>query len=217
VNLPQLFPEWTNRIAILGTAAGLVSLVILIGAVWYFGSPEFTDVGYKPKQPMAYSHALHAGELNLDCRYCHSAVERSPVAGIPSSQQCMNCHKVITKDSELLAVLRESISSGRPIEWVRVHKTPDYAFFSHSSHVAAGVGCVTCHGRVDQMVEVRQEYSLSMSWCLDCHKNPGPHLRPVDQVTKMNWNPPADQAELAERLIAEKQLRPPLDCSGCHR
>ena len=127
--------------------AGLVAPVGAIAGIWYYGSPRFTDVGYRPIQPVPYSHKLHAGELGLDCRYCHASVEVSAVANIPPTQACMNCHKLVKRDSELLAPIRESDSTGRPMRWVRVHKLPDYAYFTHRAHVAAGIGCVTCHGR----------------------------------------------------------------------
>jgi len=215
--LAQLFPRWTNRIPlILGLAAPVIG-VFLIGAVWYYGSPEYTDVGYRPHQPVPYSHKLHVGELRLDCRYCHATVEVSPVATIPPTKVCMNCHHVIKRDSELLAPIRESLSSGRPMSWVRVHKLPDYAYFNHSVHVRAGVGCASCHGQINEMEEVTQVEPLSMGWCLDCHRSPAPHLRPADQVTSMDWFPPANQEELGREIMVALDLHPPVDCSGCHR
>ncbi len=191
--------------------------LLLVGAVWYYGSPEYTDVGYRPQQPVAYSHKLHVGELGLDCRYCHATVETSAVATIPPTKVCMNCHNVIKRESELLAPVRESSSAGRPLHWVRVHNLPDYAYFHHAMHVRAGVGCASCHGLINEMEEVAQVEPLSMSWCLDCHRNPAPHLRPAEEVTNMDWFPPANQAELARQIIEAKNLAPPVDCSGCHR
>jgi hypothetical protein len=215
--LAQIFPEWTNRLPFLGIVGGLLAPAVMTGAIWYFGSPEYTDVGYMPRQPIPYSHKLHAGELSIDCRYCHASVEVSAVANIPPTQVCMNCHKVVKGDSPLLEPLRESLRTGEPIRWLRIHKLPDYAFFNHGVHVRAGVGCVSCHGRVDEMEEVRQVKPLSMSWCLDCHRNPGPSLRPPAQVTNMRWNPPPDQAAFASRALSERRLEPPVDCTGCHR
>jgi len=216
--LAQLFPRWTNKIPVMLALIGPGVGALAVAGVWYFGSPEFTDVGYRPHQPVPYSHKVHVGKLGLDCRYCHASVERSPVANIPPTQVCMNCHKVVLKDSELLVPIRESFASGVPMRWVRVHNLPDYAYFNHSVHVRAGVGCVSCHGQIDQMEEVTQRKPLSMSWCLDCHRNPGPHLRPTEEVTNMNWIPPSDQAELARSIVEEKRLAPPVtDCSGCHR
>lgn len=215
--MSQIFPQWTNRLPLL-IAIGVVALALcVIGFFWYYGSPKYTDVGYRPTQPVAYSHKLHAGDLGIDCRYCHSSVERSPVANVPPTQTCMNCHKLILPQSEKLLPVRESWSGGHPIPWVRVHNLPDYAYFNHSAHLNAGVGCASCHGNVAQMEKVMQVEPLSMSWCLDCHRNPDKHLRPADQVTNMNWTPPADQAESAKRVKAEKKINPPTDCSGCHR
>jgi hypothetical protein len=215
--LAQIFPEWTNKLALVAGIGGPVVAVLLIGGVWYYGSPEYLEVGYRPHQPVPYSHKLHVGELGLDCRYCHVSVEVSPVANVPPTQVCMNCHKLVARDSEKLAPIRDSLASGFPVEWVRVHRLPDYAYFNHSAHVSAGVGCASCHGRVDQMEEVMQVEPLSMGWCLDCHRNPAPSLRPVDQVTNMRWSAPPDQVELAAAMIDEKGIRPPVDCSGCHR
>jgi hypothetical protein len=190
---------------------------LAVGGVWYYGSPKYTDAGYRPEQPVPYSHALHAGELGIDCRYCHVSVESSAVANVPPTQSCMNCHKVVKRDSPLLAPLRASFDAGRPMRWVRVHNLPDYAFFNHAVHVRAGVGCVSCHGPVHRMEVVQQVEPLSMSWCLDCHRNPGPHLRPPEEVTNMEWFPPKDHAAFARQAIADLGLRPPVDCSGCHR
>ncbi len=213
----QIFPEKINRLPLLLGAGGPLGLVFAVGFVWYYFSPWYTDVGYRPVQPVPYSHRLHAGEMEINCRYCHAMVEVSPAAGIPPTQVCMNCHLVANRDSPLLQPIRDSAATRLPVPWVRIHELPDYAFFPHDAHVHAGVGCVDCHGRVDQMDVVRQEKPLSMSWCLDCHRDPGPHLRPPDQVTNMRWIPPANQAELAAKAISERRIEPPTDCSGCHR
>jgi len=215
--LAQLFPKWTNQIPLVLGLVGPALGVVVVGAVWYYGSPRFTDVGYAPKQPVPYSHKLHVGQLGLDCRYCHASVEISPVSNVPPTQVCMNCHHVVKKDSELLEPIRESFATGRPMRWVRVHDLPGYAFFNHASHVRAGVGCVSCHGRIDTMEVVTQVEPLSMGWCLDCHRNPTLHLRPVEEVTNMEWFPPSDREELALQAMADLSLAPPVDCSGCHR
>jgi hypothetical protein len=215
--LSQIFPKWTNKLPAIVAASAIVLVLSVIGFFWYYGSPKYTDVGYRPAQPVAYSHKLHAGDLGMDCRYCHSNVERSPVANVPPTQTCMNCHKLILPLSEKLLKVRESWSTGQPIPWVRVHDLPDYAYFNHSAHLNAGVGCASCHGNVAQMEKVTQVQPLSMSWCLDCHRYPDQSLRPPDQVTNMNWTPPADQSNFAQRVRAEKKINPPTDCSGCHR
>ena len=215
--MAQILPPWTNKIPLYAAVSGLAATVLAVGGVWYFFSPWYTDVGYRPIQPVPYSHKLHAGDLGIDCRYCHASVEVSPVANVPPTAVCMNCHKTVKRDSPLLQPVRDSASTGRPMQWVRVHKLPDYAYFSHQVHVAAGVGCVSCHGRIDEMEVVTQMQPLSMSWCLDCHRNPGPNLRPVSEVTNMKWTPPRDRAGLAAKLQAERPVNPPVTCSGCHR
>jgi hypothetical protein len=200
-------------------AAGTILLVaFVVFFFWYYGSPWYTDVGYRPEQPVDYSHKLHAGDLGLDCRYCHVSVEVSAHANVPPTQTCMNCHTLVLPESEKLLPVRESYATGEPIEWVRIHKTPDYAYFDHSIHVKQGIGCASCHGNVANMEVVEQKEPLSMSWCLDCHRNPDMHLRPLDQITNMKWRPPADQAEFAARVKKERNINPPVDdCSGCHR
>lgn len=205
-----VFPIWHNKLpALFFGVLGPLFTVLAIGGVWYYFSPEFTDVGYQPVQPIDYSHKLHAGDLQLDCRYCHTGVESSAVAGVPPTQTCMNCHTQIKKDSPKLAKLRESWSTNQPIEWKRIHKLPDYVYFDHSAHVQVGVGCESCHGRVDQMERVAQEKPLSMAWCLECHRDPKPELRPVSEVTTMGYEQ-GDEAKKAD-------VNPPVHCSGCHR
>jgi hypothetical protein len=235
-NTHWVFPKWHNKVPliILGIVGPLVT-VLAIGGVWYYFSPRFTDVGYRPEQPIPYSHKLHVGELGLDCRYCHTGVEISSHAQVPPSQTCMNCHSAIRTDSPKLLALRESWVNDKPIEWVRVHKTPDYAYFEHSAHIQAGVGCESCHGRIDQMVEVTQAEPLNMGWCLDCHRNPEQHLRPKDKVTVMGYkdktakqlvaDQKAESADQAHALILKQgkdlkeanNINPPEHCSGCHR
>jgi len=206
-----------NVVPLIVVAGMLVLGGLTLAGVWYWFSPRYTDVGYRPRQPVPFSHALHSGEHDLDCRYCHASVELSPVANIPPTQICMNCHKTVNRDSELLAPIRESAETGRRMQWVRVHNLPDYTFFDHSIHVSAGVGCASCHGPVQTMEVLRQFEPLSMSWCLDCHRNPDPHLRPLDQVTNMKWQPPEDQLARAVVLREQRGIAPSLDCTGCHR
>lgn len=215
--MAQILPPWSNRLPLAGALAAGLGGLAAVGFVWYFFSPRFTDAGYQPTQPVPYSHRLHAGELGLDCRYCHASVEVSPVANIPPTAVCMNCHRTVKRDSEKLAPIRESAATGRPMRWVRVHELPDFAYFAHNVHVAAGIGCVTCHGRIDEMEVVTQMQPLSMGWCLECHRNPGPNRRPVSEVTNMKWMPPRDSAALAARLQTERPVHPPVTCSGCHR
>jgi hypothetical protein len=215
--VPAIFPRWTNNVPI---AIGLLAPLAgagLIFAIWYWFSPWYTDVGYRPEQPVPYSHALHAGDLGLDCRYCHNTVERAAMAAIPPSSTCMNCHDLVKTESKRLDLVRESDKTGMPVPWVRVHQLPDYAFFNHSAHLAAGVGCASCHGRVDQMVIVEMEKPMSMAWCLDCHRDPKPNLRPLDQITNMGWNPEATPYDPDRDPHRRRKVNPPTHCSGCHR
>lgn len=212
-----LFPKWTNAIRPLATLAILGGLVYVVVLIAYATSPRTTNIGYAPTQPVPYSHALHAGELGIDCRYCHTGVETGAKATIPPTQTCMNCHSAIKAESELLAPVRESYATGMPVQWVRVHDLPDFAYFDHSAHVSRGVGCVSCHGRIDRMEVVQQVEPLHMGWCLDCHRDPEPNLRPKQFVTAMSWQPAEAPAELGARLRDEYNINPPTDCSTCHR
>jgi hypothetical protein len=213
-----VFPAFHNRVPLLLAPVLAVAPIAVIAAIWYWFSPWFTDVGYQPEQPVAYSHKLHAGDLAIDCRYCHVGVEKGAHAGVPPTQTCMNCHTNVKKDSPYLLPVRESWATGKPVEWVRIHKTPDYAYFDHSIHVNAAIGCETCHGRIDQMVEVHQDQPLSMSWCLDCHKAPENFLRPKGTATVMGYVAAGgDQLALGEKIKKEAGINPPINCSGCHR
>lgn len=215
--MAQIFPPWTNKLPLILLVAGMFVTVSAVAGVWYYFSPEYTDVGYRPLQPVPYSHKLHAGDLGIDCRYCHTSVETSAKANVPPTATCMNCHTMVLPESEKLLPIRESFATGRPVEWVRIHNIPDYAYFDHSAHVNAGVGCISCHGNVAEMVVVEQKEALSMGWCLDCHRNPEPSLRPPSEVTNMDWQPPAGQADFVARWKKEKSINPPVNCSGCHR
>jgi len=217
-----VFPKWTNGIRTLA-AVGTVGGGLYVAVVITFGfSPQATDVGYMPEQPVPYSHRIHAGVLGLDCRYCHNTVERAAKAAVPPVQTCINCHNTIAfddKDPRFFRVekVKKSFASATPIAWVRVHDLPDYAYFNHSAHVTRGIGCVTCHGRIDSMDTVYQAEPLSMSWCVDCHRNPERFLRPLDQITNMTWVPDQPQAELGAQLREKYNINPSTDCSTCHR
>ncbi len=215
--MAQLFPRWTNKTPLYAALTLVSGVLLILLLLWYYGSPRYTDVGYRPEQPIEYSHQLHAGELGVDCRYCHTHVEVSAYANVPPTQTCMNCHAIIGTDNSKLLPVRESWASDLPIEWVRVHKVGDYAYFAHQAHLRAGVGCQSCHGNIQNRIVVRQVEPLSMGWCLGCHRNPDPHLRPADQVTNTAWQAPKNQLEFASRIIIEKDINPPKDCSACHR
>ena len=206
-----LFPAWVNKMVILGLASvGLgVGYVATIG--FFATHPQVINVGHMPEQPIPFSHALHAGQLKLDCRYCHNTVEKAAHAAIPPTATCGNCHggKDRVKDgaslaavhltSEKLAPLRRSLETNEPVEWLRVHEVPGFVYFNHSVHVTQGVSCVECHGRVDKMETVYQAKPLSMKWCLDCHRDPDASIRPVDQVTNLGWNPSEEELKAIYR------------------
>ncbi|MBI5362013.1 MAG: cytochrome c3 family protein [Planctomycetes bacterium] len=213
----NIFPKWFNglRVALAGSAVLGGAYVVTLFA--YGASPVTLNVGFAPEQPVPFSHALHAGELALDCRYCHTTVEQAARAAIPPTETCMNCHQRIRTQSDALAPVVASFASGDPVHWKRVHDQPDYVYFDHSAHVTRGVGCVTCHGRIDTMERVRQEEPLSMGWCLDCHRDPAPNLRPPEFATSMDWQPDRPAREYGEELARARGIRPSTDCSTCHR
>jgi len=212
----QIFPRTLNYLPLVAAIGAALAGGAVTFVFWYWFSPKNLQVGYAPEQPIEYSHRLHAGELGMDCRYCHSSVEHSQEAMVPPTQTCMGCHAVVRPDSPKLEALRESWREDRAVEWVRVHKLPEHAYFDHSVHVAAGVGCVSCHGRVDQMEVVSVQQPLAMSWCLECHRavRENNWLRPRNRVTDMAWQ----DGDGDEGLVADvSTLNPPEHCSGCHR
>lgn len=212
-----IFPKSTDKYVRIGAA--VIGVLALGGAAsgLYITQPEVLKTGYTPVQPVAYSHKLHAGELGMDCYYCHTSVGKSAYAAVPPTETCMNCHVRVKPQSPRLALVRESYNTGQPIPWVRVHQLADFAYFNHKAHITAGVSCVSCHGRVDQMVEVKQVEPMNMAWCLDCHRNPAPHIRPVEQVTNLAWKPDRDPVDIGREIIQAKGINPPQHCSGCHR
>lgn len=214
--MSQIFPKKANVLPHVSLAGALFGGVFAILIVWYYFSPEYTDVGYAPEQPVPYSHRLHAGELGMDCRYCHNWVDVSKHANLPATQTCMNCHSQIRTESLALLPVRESWATGQPVEWVKVHQLPDYAHFTHAQHVNNGVGCETCHGRIDQMEVVSQVEPLSMGWCLECHRQPELYLRPDEEVTTMGYVQPADFIERNLERIRTQAIQPPTNCSACH-
>ena len=212
-----IFPKSSDIIL---KVAGLVIALGAVGATaayTYYTWPTVIDTGYQPAQPIPYSHKLHAGQMGIDCYYCHSTVYKANFAAVPAQTTCMKCHMQVKKDSPRLALLREAADTGKPIQWVQIHRLPDYVYFSHQAHLSAGVSCVSCHGRIDQMIEVKQEKPLNMAWCLDCHRNPEANIRPAELVTKLDWVPDRDPAEIGREIIAKKHIEPPTNCSGCHR
>ncbi|MDD4933110.1 MAG: cytochrome c3 family protein [Methylacidiphilaceae bacterium] len=197
----------------------LIIGVLTVAGVAYYFTPKYTRVGYMPKQPIPFDHSLHVTGLGLDCRFCHSFVEKSGFSNIPTTQTCMACHRMIKADSPKLAELRESWESGEPVRWARIYQLPDYVYFDHSAHVNRGVSCFSCHGEVNLMREVYHKAPLSMSWCLDCHRNPEYFLRPQDKVFDLAWTPPTgqQQIEMGMHLIEQEKVKPSENCSACHR
>jgi menaquinone reductase, multiheme cytochrome c subunit len=210
-------PEWLDRAKPLVGVGVVASAAYIVVMFYYGGSPETWRVGYSPKQPVPFSHALHAGQLGMDCRYCHTTVERAAFAALPPAATCMNCHKQIAPDSHKLLVVRETFAQDAAVPWIKVHTLPDYVYFNHSAHVTRGVSCVSCHGRVDQMEQVYVAKPLSMGWCLDCHRNPEPHLRPPEFVTDLNWVSEDGAAETGKRVREQLHINPSTSCSTCHR
>lgn len=219
--MAQIFHPSSNTISKLSLGAALL-LVLVLGSVIASinRSPYVTHAQITRDQPVQFSHKHHVGDDGIDCRYCHTSVEQSSFAGIPSSQICMNCHAQIWSGSLTLQPVRNSFETGRAIEWTRVHNLPDFVYFDHSIHVRKGVGCATCHGRVDRMPLLWQQASLLMEWCLECHRNPEPYLRPREEVFNMSWQPRERQDEIGKRLMREYQIRGAdilTSCSTCHR
>ena len=215
-----VFPRWSNALLPAVGAVGLVVPLYVVFVVAYGFSPLTTDVGYQPIQPVPFSHALHAGELGLDCRYCHNTVERAPKAAVPPTQTCFNCHTQIHKDSPKLDPLWESYETGMPVEWIRVHDLPDFSYFDHSAHITRGVSCVECHGRIDKMEVVTQHERLTMGWCLSCHRDPEPHLRDPNLVTDLGWGFDFDEDQRRDegrKWLQINRIAPSQDCSTCHR
>lgn len=213
-----LFPRWSNALLPTLMVVGALLPLYVVMFVAYGFSPKTLEVGYQPEQPVPFSHALHAGQMGMDCRYCHNTVEKAAHAAVPPTQTCMNCHKWVRPESPKLEKVQESYKTGEPIEWIWVNKVADYAYFDHSAHVNRGVGCVECHGRIDQMEVVQRHEPLSMGWCLECHRNPVDNLRPISEVTNLAYD---QRTELSlEERVALKDLyhiNPSENCSTCHR
>jgi hypothetical protein len=225
-----LFPRWTNSLVIL---LGLLAAggAVYAGSMFMLVTDDTTlNVGYAPEQPVPFSHAIHAGQLKMDCRYCHTTVFDAAHAAIPPTATCVNCHSPVGGDgttalaavhasSTKLASIHESWKTGKSVAWKKVHNTPDFVYFNHAAHVNSGVSCVSCHDRIDKMERVYQAKTLSMDWCLECHRDPDPHLRPKEFVTKLDWQPPAgvDAREIGKQVRQELKVNPQTHCGVCHR
>lgn len=216
--MSDVFPKWTNKLPsriILGLI--VVGTATVIGVTYYF-TPKYTAVGYQPTQPVPFPHSVHAEQLGIDCRYCHTDVDKSWYSNVPSANICMNCHSQVLAQDPRLALVRESFTNNVPIPWVQIHKLPDFVYFNHSVHVNRGVSCIECHGEVHKMDEVRQAQPLSMSFCLDCHRDPAQNIRPPEQVYNLNWEKPENfSKEMGAKFVHDWNVNPSQSCSACHR
>jgi len=223
--MSDVFPRWTNRLPgqiIFGLL--LIGGVVTAGLTYYF-TPKYTRVGYQPTQPVPFSHSIHVQQLGLDCRYCHDGVEKSWYSNVPAADTCMNCHSAVRANDPKLEPVRASYKDqNKPVEWVQIHKLPDYVYFNHSVHVNRGVSCVECHGRVDQMDEVRHEKHFSMTFCLDCHRelspengDPKKRLRPLDKITDLAYDRSSDPANKDTDFVKKWHVKTSENCSACHR
>ncbi len=218
--MPAVFSPRANLIMRLAVIA-LIAAPIAAGAGWYtwFVSPYRSDVGRAVAQPVPFSHAHHVGGLGIDCRYCHQDAETSAFAGLPATDTCMHCHWQVWTEAPMLAPVRASWRTGQRLRWRRVNETPDFVFFDHSIHVKNGIGCTTCHGQVDRMPLMWKAHTLYMQWCLECHRDPAPHVRPPEEIYSVDYRPPADARARGERLMETYgiDLTGLTDCTACHR
>lgn len=218
--MAQLFRPGANTITVVIIASILIVPFVAIVLVYFFWASPYATTQYLTiAQDVPFSHAHHVGALGLDCRMCHLGVEKAAFAGIPSTHVCMTCHSQIWTNAKMLAPVRKSYATGKPLRWKRVNRVPDYVFFNHSIHIAKGVGCVSCHGAVQKMPLMRQDKPLTMGWCLGCHRDPARFIRPKDKVFDMAWQPPADQHARGKKLMIDYLIHTEhlTDCSTCHR
>jgi hypothetical protein len=216
--MPNIFPRWTNRLPLMAIIGLFLVGTAATAGLWYYFTPKYTRVGYSPIQPVPFPHSVHVEQLGMDCRYCHSAVEKSWYSNVPAAQTCMNCHNQVLKDDPRLAPIRDSAATGKPVEWVQIHKLPDYVYFNHSVHVNRGISCVHCHGDIHKMDEVYHAKPLSMTFCLECHRDPAPNLRPPDKVTDLAWNPHQHlPKDWGAKVKKEWKVNASQNCSACHR
>jgi Cytochrome c7 and related cytochrome c len=219
--MAQAFSRWTN----VGSKGSILGAVLFLALVTWVGivltaSSYGTMAGVARVQPIPFSHQHHVGILGIDCRYCHTTVEFSTFAGMPPTKTCMNCHSQMWVGSQMLEPVRESYATDQSIRWKRVYNTPGFVYFAHSIHVQKGIGCSTCHGKIDRMPFTVQVPSLLMKWCLDCHRDPAAEIRPRDKVFDMSYEKPSNQDELGKKLVAEYHIKTPNEltsCTVCHR
>ena len=218
--MAQIFHSKTNILSKVSIIVGALlaggALALVLGLA---RSPYVNMVGVSREQPVPFSHKHHINGLGIDCRYCHVSVEDAAFAGIPAVKTCMTCHSQIWTEAPILEPIRASYRTDEAIKWLRVHDLPDFVYFNHSIHVRKGVGCESCHGRVDQMPLMMKQYSLDMQWCIQCHKQPEKFIRPREAVYQMGWKPEGDQLALGKKLVADYHIDKAkmLNCSICHR
>ncbi len=216
--MPNIFPRWTNWLPLkVALIIAILGFLVVNGVTYYF-TPKYTRVGYMPGQPVSFDHSLHAEQLGLDCRYCHTGVEKASHSNVPTVQTCMACHLHVQKQSAKLAPVRAAWESGEPIRWVRIHQAPDYVYFNHAAHVNRGISCQSCHGQVNHMTVVWHHEPQSMGWCLECHRRPENFIRDVNEVYNLNYTiSTEEQRILGRKLVEEWGVQPPQNCAGCHR
>ncbi|XXF78123.1 cytochrome c3 family protein [Myxococcaceae bacterium GXIMD 01537] len=216
--MAPLFSPGTDSLLRAALAALLGVPVASMGLLMLLAHTPLANGAQEPRpQPVPFDHRHHVGDEGIDCRYCHELAWRSATAGVPPTSRCMGCHAQIWSDSAKLEPVRASWFEDTPLAWNRVYALPGFVYFNHSIHVNKGVGCVTCHGRVDTMPAVYQAQPLTMGWCLDCHRAPARHLRPLAEVGNLTWRAPGDAEALGQRLARELDVRPSTDCTTCHR
>jgi len=216
--MPQIFRRSANTLSKLSLAGALIAAGGLILTAMILGRSSYVTRAQEfIEQPVQFSHLHHVGDDGIDCRYCHTSVETSAFAGIPPTKTCMNCHTQIWSTAPILEPVRASFRDDRPMKWIRVHDLPDFAYFNHSIHIKKGVGCETCHGRIDRMPLTLQQNTLQMNWCLDCHRNPENYVRPRSEVFTMGYVPSEPQSVIGPRLVKEYGIRGNTSCSTCHR
>ncbi|MGH9773610.1 MAG: ammonia-forming cytochrome c nitrite reductase subunit c552 [Candidatus Acidiferrales bacterium] len=216
--MAQIFHRSTNTLS----RVSIYGAVFIIAGLWYAlyalgDSAYFTDVNETKEQPVPFSHRHHAGELGIDCRYCHTSVETSSFAGIPPTQTCMSCHSQIWTNSAMLEPVRASYRSDKSIEWTRVNALPDFVYFDHSIHIHKGIGCTSCHGPIAEMPITWEAHPMQMSWCLDCHRQPEKYVRPRSEVFNPRYQVPGNQMELGKKLVKEYKIQSLTNCDTCHR
>lgn len=216
--MSALFPRSANTVVRVIVLVLLATPLLAVGTLYVYAySPLYTSQHSQVEQVIQFDHRHHVGDDGIDCRYCHRSVEISPSAGIPSTSICMSCHEQVWNKSPLLDELRARYFTDRAIPWARVHRLPAFVYFNHSIHVNKGVGCVSCHGRVDEMPLVEQVAPLTMGWCLDCHRDPAPRVRPVQEITNMTWEPEGDRLAVAQELMRQNDVHTRTNCTTCHR